>query len=288
MCKAHKLRLCDTLRHALCDAGGGYKVCACVQTQQSEVQSLLRLTESTEEGQSLDLPSSSFRALVLDRGIPDTLARYATALFTVPDQTQDLAESEFKMSTPAGNDPAGSAEVQSGEDVDVSSQQADPSDVATTLPAVVSSISEAASMAQQESKADASSCNSARQTGSNEGRAAAAGKQEAALCEKGSEQWVQGIGMAGLPWALQLLAAFARGHQVCFHSRNSFVSHLHYVCVCLLHMQSHVQASVENWALVTMQNRLTFTVSYDPCTLYAFGAMPAKLTLSQVPKLCIA
>ena len=39
-------------------------------------------------------------------------------------------------------------------------------------------------------------------------------EEELALCERGSEQWAKGIAMAGLPWALQLLAAFARGHQV--------------------------------------------------------------------------
>ena len=92
---------------------------------------------------------------------------------------------------------------------------------------------------QQQAEANAGSSSTRQagleqeQAGSTEGQAAAADKQETALCEKGSKQWAQGIAMAGLPWALQLLAAFARGHQVCLHSQNNAVTHQGCVCARL-------------------------------------------------------
>lgn len=162
-----------------------------LQAQQSELQSLLRLTESTEEGQGLDQPAS-FRALVLDRAIPHSLAGYALTLFSINQPTQLEAESD---SHPG--------------------------------PAVISQ-SEAPSVAEAGTHASTLSDETAQeaaeaQTTQGQEEQGGADRQEGGVCSKGSEQWGRAIAMAGLPWALQLMAAFARGHQV-----RSFT----YICTC--------------------------------------------------------
>lgn len=155
-----------------------------VQAQQSELQSLLRLTESTQEGQGQGqgkgLPSVSFRALVLDRAIPHTLLRYALALFTVAFQPQT-----HTPDTPgAATESESRLETQPNPGVQVLAEDSQP-----------------------EASAD-------QQAGQIKKAAEDGHEQEGILCKRGSEQWGKAVSMAGLPWALQLLAAFARGHQV--------------------------------------------------------------------------
>ena len=79
-------------------------------------------------------------------------------------------------------------------------------------------ISAAAIATQTES--DSGGRGNVSQAGSSQQRTGSGERQpagkELTLCGKGSEQWEKGIAMAGLPWALKLLAAFARGHQVMY------------------------------------------------------------------------
>ncbi len=154
-----------------------------LQAQQSELQSLLRLTESTEEGQAQALPSTSFRALVLDRAIPQALAGYALALFTIDQQAQEDAPTQ-SQTQPSVDDQS---ESQSGAEAGVS----------VTAPAEHREEGILEGQAGQGQKAEGEF-----------------DRQQGVLCKKGSEQWGRAIHMAGLPWALQLLAAFARGHPV--------------------------------------------------------------------------
>ena len=153
------------------------------QAQQSELQSLLRLTESTEEGQAQALPSTSFRALVLDRAIPQALAGYALALFTVESQAQADAptQSQTQLSIDDQSEPQSGAQDRVSVTAPAEHREEDPLD----------------GQAGQGQKAEGE-----------------LGRQQGGLCNKGSEQWGRAISMAGLPWALQLLAAFARGHSV--------------------------------------------------------------------------
>lgn len=202
-------------------------VCALLQAQQSELQSLLRLTESTEEGQGQDQPSSSFRSLVLDRAIPHALAQYIIALFTLPSQTQpspkDSAESDSGVSFPNDRATTGSAAALPEGATGVQGQG--PPDEGAPAPPLTPATpaSEAVSATQLQtggvSKADLNQ----QQAGSAERQAAG---KEPAFRERGSQQWTKGIGMAGLPWALQLLAAFARGHQVAFFRPCMKVTHV--------------------------------------------------------------
>ena len=192
-----------------------------MQAQQSELQSLLRLTESTEEGQGQDQPSSSFRSLVLERAIPHTLARYVTALFILPNDTkpepQDSAKPEPRVSSPDDISTTVSAAALPQEGTDAQRQQPFHEGV-TAPPLDPPGTATAASATQMQTEADSGGRSGVSEAGLNHEQAGNAERQaagkEAALCEKGSEQWAKGIGMAGLPWALQLLAAFARGHQV--------------------------------------------------------------------------
>ena len=154
-----------------------------LQAQQSELQSLLRLTESTEEGQAQALPSTSFRALVLDRAIPQALAGYALAVFTIEQQAQADAPTQ-SQTWPSIDDQS---EPQPGAQAGVSV------------------------MAPAEQREEGTLEGQAGQGQRAEGEL---GTQQGVLCKKGSEQWGRAISMAGLPWALQLLAAFARGHPV--------------------------------------------------------------------------
>lgn len=197
-------------------------MCACLQAQQSELQSLLRLTESTEEGQAQDQPSSSFRALVFERAIPHALARYFITLFILPDQAQpslkDSAKSESGASSPV--DPPTTDLIAAQPEGDAQAQGRQP--LAGSIPAPPlpppAPVSAAASATQLQTESSSGGVSEAdisqQQAGSGERQGAG---KELALCERGSQPWAKGIGMAGLPWALQLLAAFARGHQV-----NSF------------------------------------------------------------------
>lgn len=132
-----------------------------LQAQQSELQSLLRLTQSTEEGQGQgqEQRPASFRALVLNRAIPQALAGYTLGLFT------------FLPQEPPPGAP--------------SSEQ----------------------VPQKEDRSKASDTSTAGTVGK-------IGIAEE-MCKRGSEQWKVATEQAGLPWALQLLAAFARQHQVC-------------------------------------------------------------------------
>lgn len=185
-----------------------------LQAQQSELQSLLRLTESTEEGQGQDQPSS-FRSLVLERAIPHTLAQYVTALFTLSDETQispqDSAKHESRAlpvddasTTDSALPP--DAERQPGLDGGGTANTLDP-------PSPTAAIA-----TQPQTDSDSGGRSNVSQADSSQQQAGSAERQSAGkalvLCGRGSEQWAKGIGMAGLPWALQLLAAFARGHQV--------------------------------------------------------------------------
>ena len=151
-----------------------------LQAQQSELQSLLRLTESTEEGQAQALPSTSFRALVLDRAISQALAGYALALFTIEPQAQADAPTQSQRQLSIDDQSESQSGAQDG--------------VSVTAPA------------------------EQREEDTLDGQAQKAEKefdrQQGVLCKRGSEQWGRAISMAGLPWALQLLAAFARGHLV--------------------------------------------------------------------------
>ncbi|KAL0024070.1 hypothetical protein WJX79_002966 [Trebouxia sp. C0005] len=150
------------------------------QAQQSELQSLLRLTESTEEGQAQALPSTSFRALVLDRAIPQALAGYALALFNIEAQAQaDVPiQPQAQLSIDDQSEP----------------QPAAQAGVSVTAPAEH----------REEDTLDG-------QAGRGQMAAGELGRQQGDLCKKGSEQWSRAISMAGLPWALQLLAAFSCG-----------------------------------------------------------------------------
>ncbi len=154
-----------------------------LQAQQSELQSLLRLTESTEEGQAQALPSTSFRALVLDRAIPQALAGYALALFTIESQAQADAPAQSQTQPSVVDQSDSQSGAQDGVSVRASAEQREED----TLDG----------QAGQEQKAEMEF-----------------NRQQGGLCKKGSEQWGRAISMAGLPWALQLLAAFARGHPV--------------------------------------------------------------------------
>lgn len=61
-------------------------------------------------------------------------------------------------------------------------------------------------------------------TASQQNQAVDGGSHHVQLCSKGSEQWKQAIARPGLPLALQLLAALAKGHQVYDrHSRTMWV-----------------------------------------------------------------
>ena len=191
------------------------------QAQQSELQSILRLTESTEEGQNPDQPS--FRALVLDRGIPHALARYIIVLFILPalPQPSTHASADAESLEPHSIDAA-TTKVGADSASVRNKGQADPdasSDSITSHANAAKDTSATASGSNKLSEARASHSivgleGSTQQAGSAERQATAASRQEAALCEQGSQQWSKGIGMAGLPWALQLLAAFVKGHQV--------------------------------------------------------------------------
>lgn len=154
-----------------------------LQAQQSELQSLLRLTESTEEGQAQALPSTSFRALVLDRAIPQALAGYALALFNIEAQAQaDVPiQPQAQLSIDDQSEP----------------QPAAQAGVSVTAPAEH----------REEDTLDG-------QAGRGQMAAGELGRQQGDLCKKGSEQWSRAISMAGLPWALQLLAAFSCGQPV--------------------------------------------------------------------------
>ena len=154
-----------------------------LQAQQSELQSLLRLTESTEEGQAQALPSTSFRALVLDRAIPQALAGYALALFTIEPQAQADALTQSQTQPSIVDQSESQSGAQAG--------------VFVTAPAEHREEDTLNGQAGEGQKA--------------EGKL---GWQKGSLCKKGSEQWGRAISMAGLPWALQLLAAFACGHLV--------------------------------------------------------------------------
>ncbi len=158
-----------------------------LQAQRSELQSLFRLTESTEEGQGQGLPSASFRALVLDRAIPQALADYALAKFTIDTQAQTDSPTQFDTHTQAATESQAEspAEAQPGTDVKDSAGQ------------IQQAVGNLDRQAEQSQKV-----------------AGDAHGQKGVLCKRGSEEWGRAIAMAGLPWALQLLAAIARGHQV--------------------------------------------------------------------------
>lgn len=153
-----------------------------MQAQQSELQSLLRLTESTEEGQGLSQPVS-FRALVLDRAIPHTLAGYALTLFSINQPNHLDAQSDSHPGPGVSNQSEAPTVAEAGNRASTSSEQ----------------------MAQEAAEA---------QTAQGQEEQGGADRQEGGLWSKGSEQWGRAIAMAGLPWGLQLMAAFARGHQV--------------------------------------------------------------------------
>ena len=154
-----------------------------LQAQKSELQSLLRLTESTEEGQAQALPSTSFRALVLDRAIPQALDGYALALFNIEPQAQADAPTQ--------------SQTQPSIDDQSESQSGAQDGVSVTAPAEQREEDTLDGQAGQDQKAEKEF-----------------DRQQGVLCKRGSEQWGRAISMAGLPWALQLLAAFARGHLV--------------------------------------------------------------------------
>ena len=179
---------------------------------------MLRLTESTEEGQGQDQPSS-FRSLVLDRAIPHTLAQYVAALFTLPDETQVSPQGSAKhesTASPVDNTTTTGSAVTLPTDA----ERQPPLDGGVTVNSLEppNPILAAAIATDPQTESDSGGRSNISQAGSSQQPAASAERQSAgkelALCGRGSEQWARGIGMAGLPWALQLLAAFARGHQV--------------------------------------------------------------------------
>ena len=179
---------------------------------------MLRLTESTEEGQGQDQPSS-FRSLVLERAIPHTLAQYVTALFTLPDGTQvasqDSARHESRTLPVEETSTTDSAVARPAD-----TERKPPLDGSATASTLEPPNPTSAAATATQTESDSGGHSNVSQAGSSEqqtgsGERQPAGK-ELALCGKGSEQWAKGIGMAGLPWALKLLAAFARGHQVMY------------------------------------------------------------------------
>lgn len=199
-----------------------------LQAQQSELQSLLRLTQSTEEEQGQEAHTASFRALVLDRAIPQSLAVYVLTLFAIPilEVAEDKNPADVLSSTQPSDivaPSAGSAQETSsvasvnapervGEGADetpaTTSGSADPAGTAGTAG---DSSSRSPELAQSTASV-AGSANTAGKAGLG-GSAGTAGSV-AELCKQGSKQWSSAMEQAGLPWALQLLAAFARRHQV--------------------------------------------------------------------------
>ena len=156
---------------------------------------------------------------MLERAIPHTLAQYVTTLFTLPDEAQGSPQDSAKHES--GASPAddtsttasavalpADAEKQPSLDGGAIADTLDPSDPTSA----------AACATQLQTESDSGGRSNVSQAGSSQQQAGSGERQSAgkelALCGRGSEQWAKGIGMAGLPWALQLLAAFARGHQV--------------------------------------------------------------------------
>ena len=177
---------------------------------------MLRLTESTEEGQGQDQPLS-FRSLVLERAIPHTLAQYVSALFTLPDETQvspqDSDRRESRALPVDNTSTSGSAS-----ELPADAERQPPLEGGANANTLDPPNPTSAAAAATQNEFDLGGHSDVSQAGSSQQQAGSGERQSAgkelALCGKGSEQWAKGIGMAGLPWALQLLAAFARGHQV--------------------------------------------------------------------------
>ena len=229
----------------------------CSQAQQSELQSLLRLTQSTEEEQGQGKQAISFRALVLNRDIAQSLAQYTVALFTTPEEgvgdtadpsgqttgsaatesansTADAAGSTastaVSLSTAIDGAQAGAAGTAGSADAAGTAGAAGIADLADAA-GTASTASTAGTAGTANSAGPAYSLNTAGTAGTpgsagsagpahslnTAGTAGAPGSAEKAaeLCKQSSEQWGTGIQKAGLPWALQLLAAFSQHHQVC-------------------------------------------------------------------------
>lgn len=183
--------------------------CISLQAQRSELQSLLRLTQSTEEEHSQTQDTASFRTLVLDRHIPQELAEYILALYTMTktDSSEggQNAEQGVTVTAEASAVAAGDLEATAGISAEANGIAAE--EQATSSSGTVQQSGTAGS-ACRAGTADAA--RSAEAT-----RASGAAVEARVLCKQGSEPWTRAMQQAGLPWALQLLAAFARNHQVC-------------------------------------------------------------------------
>lgn len=170
------------------------------------MQSLLRLTQSTEEEQGQGQDAVSFRALVLNQGIPQNLAMYTLALFThaQTDHTQTGHDSEQSSSHVAGAPQAVAGTP------DTAKKSDDTSESASKAEGVQASASRTVMQSALESPAGTA------------GTADAAGTAGTSveLFKQGSEDWSTAMQQAGLPWALQLLTAFARRHQVGLHLKE--------------------------------------------------------------------
>ena len=194
----------------------------CLQAQQSELQSLLRLTQSTGEEQGQEAHTASFRTLVLDRAIPQSLAVYILALFTTPllEVAEDKTPADVVLSTQQSADAAPAA-----------GRAQETSGVASV------NASERIGKAADETPASTSASPDSAGTADTAGTAGSAGTAGpmAELCKQSSKQWGSAMEQAGLPWALQLLAAFARRHQVtmqcCAEQHSSPFTLVHVCCM---------------------------------------------------------
>ena len=212
-----------------CHLGWPYKA-VWLQAQQSELQSLLRLTQSTEEEQGQEAHTASFRTLVLDRAIPQSLAVYVLTLFAIPllEVAEDKNPADVLSSTQPSDivaPSAGSAqETSSVASVSASERVGEAAD---ETPATTSGSADPAGTAGTAGDSIPKGSELAESTAGAAGKAGLGGSAGTAgptaeLCKQGSKQWSSAMGQAGLPWAVQLLAAFARRHQV--HQCNAVLN----------------------------------------------------------------